>query len=219
MAGEWDWVDLSAAALVGLMVEAIREGWYQSRWKLNREGSSLRSHALIGRGETLRIGAPSSDCQLRVYDKAAERGIDGDWVRLEFQTRKEQAAGIAAAMLEAGDADAFVRSIVLGYLEFKDEGRDSNKSRWLPAGWWSDLWGSASYSLGLGGDLGSVDGTVAWLDRIAPTLAMAVDFVGGDGYLDDLVESGRQRYRGSAVHLGRWNSWESDRAELLDRNK
>ena len=212
----WDWEGTSPGALVGLMCEAIREGWYQSRWKLARSGSSLRSHAVVGRGETLRIGSTSSDNQWRVYDKAAEQGLDDVvWVRLELQTRRSQAAGIAEQMLAAGDADAFVRSVVLGLLEFKDEGADTNKSRWAPAGWWSDLWGSVSYSLGLGSELGSVDDTLGWIESIAPTLAMAADFVGGDGYLEDLLRSGRERYRDSAAHLGRLKSWERDRAEAL----
>jgi hypothetical protein len=40
-----------------------------------------------GRLETLYIGSPNSDLRIRIYDKAKEQGVEGDWWRIEAQLR------------------------------------------------------------------------------------------------------------------------------------
>ena len=42
-------------------------------------------------GCTMYFGSPTSDIRIRIYDKAAEQGIDGHWVRVEVVLRKEKA--------------------------------------------------------------------------------------------------------------------------------
>ncbi len=55
--------------------------------------TAAKSHQYIisNTGETLYVGSVSSEKRLRIYDKAAERGIVADWVRVELQVRGDAA--------------------------------------------------------------------------------------------------------------------------------
>jgi hypothetical protein len=56
---------------------------------------SVRWSAVGEPGQTLYVGAPSSDCRLRIYNKTAESGIkpldSGDFIRFEIQFRDRYA--------------------------------------------------------------------------------------------------------------------------------
>lgn len=58
----------------------------------------------LGGGLTLYVGSRSSLTLIRVYDKAAEQGISGDWVRLELEAKQEKAYRMAEAMISQGIA-------------------------------------------------------------------------------------------------------------------
>ena len=49
-------------------------------------------------GHTIYVGAPSSDAQCRLYNKAAESHVEGDWVRMEFQARNDVAKAWARVL-------------------------------------------------------------------------------------------------------------------------
>ena len=68
----------------------------------------------MGSGLTLQIGVKGSAQFVRIYDKAAEMGIDGRWVRAEtsYGTRKAQQA--TQTYLQG----ASVRQMVQGYVQF-----------------------------------------------------------------------------------------------------
>lgn len=68
-------------------------------------GIALAEAAIRG-GETLYIGSPQSDRQMRIYDKGAEQGTNEDWIRVELVSRKELAHNLALAMLTDGEAAA-----------------------------------------------------------------------------------------------------------------
>jgi len=61
----------------------------------NRAYKAARWSSVGEPGETLYVGAPKSDCRLRIYNKTAESGIKpqgpGDFVRLEIQFRNRYA--------------------------------------------------------------------------------------------------------------------------------
>ncbi len=56
----------------------------------------------ISDASTVYVGAMKSDRQMRVYDKAAERGVSGDWTRIELTLRDERAWSLARAMIRYG---------------------------------------------------------------------------------------------------------------------
>lgn len=90
-------------------------------------------------GKTVKVGSDQSDMLIRIYDKAAERLMDGvHWVRVEMQMRDEIAQGFNAGLQSASVSDQF-RGVLHNYLRYVIPGTDSNKSRWPLASYWADL--------------------------------------------------------------------------------
>jgi hypothetical protein len=103
----FDWA-VDAGEIIDRIVEHVVRGLYASRWRLENSNSCYRTRSVCGRGDTLYLGSSQSDCRVRVYEKAAERGVKVDWLRVEVQVRKEGA--------EAVDE---VKALIPGYLAMK----------------------------------------------------------------------------------------------------
>lgn len=109
--------------------------YYRSRfrsWEI-RYGSS---------GFSIYHGSKQSLVLIRIYDKAAERGIlDGThWIRVELQLRDANASGAIAAYLEHQDLGCVYSGILANYLTYVEEDpADSNKGRWPVADYWNEL--------------------------------------------------------------------------------
>lgn len=58
-----------------------------------------RYQSLSGNGYTAYFGSRKSDSFVRVYDKAAEQNIDGSWLRIELQLRRDRANALAYDMV------------------------------------------------------------------------------------------------------------------------
>jgi hypothetical protein len=209
-----DWAfdfDVPAEPVIDRLKDAIKAGEYTSRWRLDGSRSCVDISSVLGAGRTLSFGSPASDFRLRVYDKAAERGLDDrDWLRFEFQCRKERADEFVRLALDADDPVSFVRSVLLGYLDVKRAGVDSNKRRWDTADWWLSLWGDVKVRVTLGSEIVALDRVIAWVDRISPSLALVADAAGGRdpmGWWDQWYFNGRSRYKRSSVHLARAGVW------------
>lgn len=84
-------------------------------------GYGYRYHERIqssGRGDTLYLGARASERRLRVYNKAAQLGEDGDWIRVEAQFRGMWAQQFGDYLLQ-DDAEAMsgaIRAAMGGYV-------------------------------------------------------------------------------------------------------
>lgn len=132
----------------------IYELWEQGKLKTRARkvmcfsSSEKRKDDSIASAETLYFGARSSSQQLRIYDKAAQLGIDGYWVRIEASIRKRRAADVFYSMRKysiAGIGRSTIRAIV-GCEECawwtramegpceevqKTPRKDTNTARWL----------------------------------------------------------------------------------------
>lgn len=95
------------------------------------------------KGSSVDHGSQKSDIYLRIYDKAAERGLSGDqhWVRVELQLRAERAK---LFIMEQGQIGKKFCGVLSHYLRYVDPTGDSNKRRWPTKAYWSDLIGDAS---------------------------------------------------------------------------
>lgn len=90
-------------------------------------------------GLSLYYGSPQSNIRCRIYDKAAERGLEDEhWIRVELQLRKGNAM-TAVQHIDSGLAVGTVFSGVLrNYIQFREPNDlDSNKSRWDLADYWA----------------------------------------------------------------------------------
>ena len=93
------------------------------------------------KGFTIYHGSKQSQAMIRIYDKAAERGLlDGThWIRVEVQLRDENAAGAIRAYLDKQDLGAVYGGMLATYLCYLEESEDSNISRWPVADYWQQL--------------------------------------------------------------------------------
>jgi len=148
-------LDIAFDDKVGLLdMETIKDAVdavdYTSRYR--KRPDEWYSHETGGR--TFRWGSSSSDSQLLIYDKLAERldkgrpeEVEGltHWVRVEMRIRRERAHAAAEELRTKGQEvwSYFVR-ILKGMLDFKERGTDSNKTRWRTVGWWDTFLGFAS---------------------------------------------------------------------------
>lgn len=68
------------------------------------------------KGQTLYVGSRTSEKFLRIYDKAAEQGIDGPWFRIELECKGDSARGIAQHV----DSEGYVYfgDIIKGFCDF-----------------------------------------------------------------------------------------------------
>lgn len=83
-------------------------------------------------------GSRSSRTFFRCYDKRVERRAYDlqHWVRFEMQLRAECAQGFAENPATIGEK---FFGVLTHYLEYLKPTSDKNKSRWLPADWWSEF--------------------------------------------------------------------------------
>lgn len=113
-----------------------------------------------GRMETLYIGSVKTRRKLlRIYNKAVERGIsDMDWVRVELETRQQNAERAASYINDANDKSAAIISLIRGFCDFETYSI------------WTDAMESEPCSLPTGVD--KSDGTLAWINKsVVPAIA------------------------------------------------
>lgn len=154
-----------------------------------------RVQHLGGSGRTLYLGSPSSDCRVRIYDKAAEQDIDDGsiWLRFEVQFRDDRAHSMFQFLM--CDDRALIGDVLRSVLDLREAGSD-NVSRLPVLDWWGS-WLSAAGVLRL--PVPAPDSTIEdiaeWVNRqVAPSLALLFLAAGGDmSFLTDLVRAGRPR--------------------------
>lgn len=91
-------------------------------------------------GTTIYHGSPKSNMYIRIYDKAAERDLDGvHWIRVEMQMRDEIATGFIDGLMIHPTGTQF-RGVLHNYLRYVvNPGTDENMSRWPMASYWEEL--------------------------------------------------------------------------------
>lgn len=144
-------------------------------------------------GATLYIGSRKASTRrfCRIYDKAAEQGVDGVWTRCEVQHRAEYAHTAATHLLSGSS----VADIIHSFLSFRS-GADSNKSRNPLCQWW-ERWIGAAVKLAFARKKieQSIEEALDWVGRqVGPVLAM-LTIAGGDSraWLFDVIDSGFRR--------------------------
>ena len=90
-------------------------------------------------GNAVYFGSKKSNVFIRIYDKAAERGYDGEkfhWVRCELQLKDVNAKGFVDKFQD-NDLRELYLGVLKNYISFRIPTNDSNKRRWPQAEWWS----------------------------------------------------------------------------------
>jgi len=196
---DWALDDLDCVLDLSVICDHVQAGALSTRWRKISEFRSLRGDD----GCTIYFGAPSSESRLRIYNKAAESGVDYPWLRVELQLRGDRAGAMVRALLDAGPGA--VVDVLWGLLDFKDvRESDSNNRRWPSARWWRRFLGAQRRArLVLPDSQRTLQTVKDWLTRqVAPSLALVVHAARGDlGFVYDLLQDGAQRLRPSHLAL------------------
>ena len=92
-------------------------------------------------GISIYHGSEQSDIMIRIYDKAAERGLPETqhWVRVELQHRRDRASQFALTAVSEPIGTLF-RGVLVNYVRYVDDpGTDSNCWRWPMKSYWAEL--------------------------------------------------------------------------------
>ena len=155
-------------------------------------------------GTTVNFGSRVSDMMVRMYNKAAEQKQGGHWTRVEVEAKDENAQELARQLSVAAVPGEVVAGVLRNYVQFRDPGPSSRKTRWAVSSWWADFLGHVSaLRLAIAKVLPTMERALSWLERqVVPTLALAYlgassksEPAGGKMLLADLVEEGRRRMR------------------------
>lgn len=168
-----------------------------TRFKGWSEDTSGKFGAEEQQGRTISFGSRTSNTYLRMYNKAAERGVEGHWTRVEIEVKGENADALARKIIE-GDLGV-VAGLLRNYIDFKvpSEG-DTNRSRWKSQEWWEKFVAWAErVRLKLDPKVRDLETVKAWLRmQVAPLLAVLVAAEGGDlAVLSKLTHEGKQRWK------------------------
>ena len=211
----WDF-EREASPFIEQVCREIEQGNYTSRWRLTSGRSCYRTAAVVGAGDTLRLGSPTSDFLMRIYDKQAEADLEMPRLRFEFVTRKERAEALARGWHFAEWQADYIKAHVFAYLDFKEPTEDSNKTRWPTAPWWEEIFGQEKKRITLSTDAPDEQKTRQWVEKIAPTIALITDITSGTegevSYLHQLYKDGHRRYLESPTHKAKKRAWEAVRS-------
>lgn len=114
------------------MFQHLRQNKYISRVQ--------NIHWTEGSEQSIYVGAPKSAKRLRIYNKALEQNVEGDWVRVEFQLRNDEALQFVLNLYEY---DYNFNYLFLGFLnktirftETVVDKENKHHSRAKVASWW-----------------------------------------------------------------------------------
>ncbi len=188
--------DVSGELTLARVKRSVRAGAASCRAKDYRymQGGKVATGEVTG--ETFYFGSAQSRTQYRIYDKAAEQGVSGHWVRCEGQYRNENAHQVALLVRESkADIGPVFCGLLRGYLNFlKPSKTDSNKSRWKVASWWLDLLqGAEKLQLSVPKKTSSLERSKTWFKKqVAPTFAMLLEGYGSDA-MKEIYLQGKAR--------------------------
>lgn len=100
----------------------------KARWNMWTDGAE----------QAIYFGSPASDRRLRIYNKALERGLEGeDWIRVEMQMRNKNALSFLLNWFREKDIGGCYAGVLLDFLRFTTTTvQNDNYSRCKVCLWW-----------------------------------------------------------------------------------
>lgn len=165
------------------------------KWKLDQSGSLSSEDNQIGK--TLYIGSPKSRVKIRFYDKAAQLGIEGHWVRCEIQCMSERAFEAVNNLCHGIEIGELTVSILNNYFRLINS-ESENKSQCSTQSWWASwLTTTQKIRLTTAKALKYINHSMEHLKRqYSTTFAMCKKFLGVASFHDfvhELVETGKPK--------------------------
>lgn len=105
-------------ASVQTYIDAFNKGECKTRLR-----SAQVVQSLTGGGDTLYIGSMKKRKNLvRIYDKAKELGVSGDWIRVELQIMGKKATGVSKQVSRADDTESTILGLIKSVIDFPSVG-------------------------------------------------------------------------------------------------
>jgi len=183
------------------VLREVKAGKMVSKSKKVRivQGFENVKDGLVGNGGTIYVGSGKSDRMVRIYDKGAEQGVEGDWVRFEMQLRNESAMlSLDEVMVSPAVFVEKSLGLLLSMVDFRKRDNE-NISRRSRLKWYEKLMsGIDKVKLIFEKNLMTVERVVEWVEKqVAPSLALMVEHYGEcfSGLLDYVIIKGKERLR------------------------
>jgi phage replication initiation protein len=159
-----------------LLQEAINAHQVRTRFKRGKLTEDLTYHDadLLPIGKTINL-SKSRQSQIfpRFYDKAAQMGLPGHWIRAEIELKNSRAVEVIKHLVSGMDIGELFFSILNNCFAVINLD-DSNKTRCTIKAWWLNwLQSTKKLRLTVAKKLKKITDVVTWLVKsVAPSLAM-----------------------------------------------
>lgn len=199
--------------VVPFTLETIHKYYVEHAYTSRRRTFSFTDSVKNGRrGATFYAGSRQSNYMLRIYDKAAEQGVDFPWVRTEVEFRHEVAENIMQMISQNYSLHDLFKQACENSITFRDLSGLSHKDREPVAQWWADFLGSFTrITFSITKKVTSIYGTFkAIVKQYSSYFAALSDRLGADSVallLDAISQNGRLKMD---KHLSRLRSFDSD---------
>lgn len=135
---------------VNQLKNKIKKGELVSKFKKTTYIKEMLTKDGTQTSSSLKFGSMSSDIYIVIYDKLAERMNAGYtvasgvtfWTRCELRFKHDLSCSISDLYLNHSyDLSKFVFNVLYNYIDFKDTGKDKNRSRWQTSQFWKTFLG------------------------------------------------------------------------------
>ena len=215
--------DFSGKLDLAMMIAKTDNGEIRTKMRRHREIRGMGAE----HGRTLYLGSQNSNSRIRIYDKAAERGIEIHWIRVEVVLRHADAMAFALAIRKrlgiTGD-DAIPMDanqeiyacgagLILARAAFVEPTK-KDRSLWPVSPWWRDFLDSAqTVELAKDRPVPTIERAKKWIyDSVAPTFVILLMLLGPKWLIDVITQglttiNGKQydkyqRFRASYIMTG-----------------
>lgn len=162
----------------------------------------LTSEPGEGDGKTIKFGSGESNIQIRIYDKAAQQGVDQVWIRTEIQCRDERADALARQIMSDNNLGHLLAGVLCNYINFVEPSNDTHKDRWPVSSWWSEFLGDVEkVRLTILKAAKTIEEKMEWVDRqVSTTLALIGLYLKGKGtdiyeFVSEMLIEGEKRLK------------------------
>lgn len=192
--------NVNGSLCLDLLEESINKHEVRTRFKRGKKTEDLTFHDNDDApcGKTLNLNkSRQSLVFIRFYDKAAQYGLSGHWVRAEIEFKGDRALNASQALLDGMPAGELFFSVMNTYFSVINLD-DSNKSRCTLKTWWSSwLESTNKIRLTVSKVVKKIEQVKQWFHKsCAPSFAMVKEHCGPAGFnefIQELVEDGKKR--------------------------
>jgi hypothetical protein len=179
------------------ILEAEAGGGMVTRWRNPMTDINQRELGKVV-SWTLYLGDRAGECIIRFYDKAAQQGVEGPWVRCELETKGGLADALCREYFDQGGG-AIIGQINRRLRFVVPIPGDSNNRRWPAVAWWVAFLGTVQPGRSLlAGEKPktTVESMRHYVEvQAGPGLAAVLEHDGDWLWLKDLVDKGRDRWQ------------------------